>query len=484
MAPLSEVCCAGCCAILLVEDESTLRLPMQDFLGGKGARVVAVADGDEAKRELARREFDMVFTDIRLPGADGFEVLTRAQLQPSKPDVVMMTAYADVEAAVRALREGAYDFLVKPFRFAQLETILRRHCRERQVVRERDELKAELEGRFDPTHIVACSRAMQAVVELVRRVAPTQASVVFSGETGTGKEVLAELLHRLSPRSEGRLVKVNCAAIPDTLLESELFGHERGAFTGAVARRRGRFEMAHGGTLFLDEIGDLSLAAQAKVLRAIQERQFERVGGEIPISVDVRFVAASHRDLAKMVKEGTFREDLYYRLAVHTVEVPPLRERALDLGPLIGQLVQRTAVRDRRKPPAVPEDLVRRLSGYPFPGNIRELSNLIERACSLCDGEILQARHFPSGVLSSAEGLPLAVANAPLAPLAEASARFEEHYIAQVLARTGGRRAEAAQLLGISRKTLWARLSAHGGADEHADPEDLAGFDESTASDG
>ncbi|MBI5609900.1 MAG: sigma-54-dependent Fis family transcriptional regulator [Deltaproteobacteria bacterium] len=462
-----DACCAGCCAVLIAEDEATLRIPLQDFLESKGARVTAVADGASARQALARSDFDLVFTDIRMPGADGFEVLQRAHLQPSKPSVVLMTAYADVDAAVRALREGAYDFLTKPFRFAQVEAVLLRHCRERRLLHERNDLRAELDGRFDPADIVACSKAMQAVVDTVRRVAPSQASVVLAGETGTGKEVLADLLHRLSTRREERLVKVNCAAIPDGLFESELFGHERGAFTGAVARKRGRFEMAHGGSLFLDEIGDLSLAAQAKLLRAIQERQFERVGSETSIQVDVRFIAATHRDLAKMVQAGTFREDLYYRLAVHTIAVPPLRERAADLAPLVGQLLQRVAAQSHRRPPAVPPDLVQRLAGYTFPGNIRELSNLVERASSLCDGDTLGPEHFPAQVLDAGPARTSQHSGEPFATLAAATARFEEDYIAQALQRTGGKRSEAAQLLGVSRKTLWSRLGGgHAGAGE------------------
>lgn len=465
------VLCAGCCAILVVEDEDTLRLPLHDFLVGTGARVVSVDDGAQAIAELQRRDYDLVFTDLRLPGADGYAVMTRAHEAASKPAVVMMTAYADVESAVRALREGAYDYLAKPFLFAQVEAILRRHCQQRQVVRERDELRQELDRQRDPTEIVACSRTMQAVLDTVRKVAPTDASVILLGETGTGKELVVEALHRLSPRRAGRLVKLNCAAVPESLFESELFGHERGAFTGAVARKRGRFEMADKGTLFLDEIADLSPSGQVKLLRAVQERQFERVGGLESIRVDARFVAASHKDLRELVRLGQFREDLYYRLAVITIEMPPLRDRLADLPLLVEQLLQRAARHTRRPVPAVAPEVLDRLRHYHFAGNVRELANLVERAATLCDGMVIEPRHFPAEVMAGvyASESTTQPGDAFL-PLQEATARFEKAHIDEALARTGGRRAEAARLLGIARKTLWARLQGGAADDDTEDP--------------
>ena len=453
--------CAHCRSVLVVEDEGTLRLPLHDFLESRGARVTSVANGTDGIAELTRRQYDIVLTDIRMPGADGFAVLQRAlELWPHTA-VVLITAYADIASSVKAIRMGAYDYLPKPFSFDQLDALLTRYCRERQLVVERDELREELAPKHDSNDIVACSRPMQAVLETVRRVAVSDASVVLLGETGTGKELVADALHRLSRRSHQRIIKVNCAAIPDSLLESELFGHERGAFTGAIARKRGRFEMADRGTLFLDEIGDLSAAGQAKVLRALQEKAFERVGGVDTIKVDVRVIAASHRDLAAMVKDGAFREDLFYRLAVITLEIPPLRDRPEDVEPLALRLAARAAVQLRRPVPTLAPELLRRLRAYRFPGNVRELANLIERAATLCEGDTLEIRHFPPEVTAN---LPMATRSDEggsadgFLPLAEAAARFEAAHIAEALRRTGDRRGEAAQLLGVSRKTLWARL--------------------------
>ena len=457
--------CAECRRVLVVEDEGTLRVPLHDYLESKGARVTSVVTGTEGVALALRQDFDLVFTDIRLPGVDGFEVLRRVLETSPGATVVMMTAYADVASAIKAVRLGAYDYLPKPFSFDQIDAILLRHCRERKIQRERDELKAEVEGAFDPAKIVACSRAMQSALDTVRRVAPSDTSVVLLGETGTGKELLAEALHYLSPRRSARLVKLNCSAVPETLIESEMFGHERGAFTGAVARKRGRFEMADGGTLFLDEIGDFSPAGQVKLLRAIQEGTFERVGGTETIRVDVRLIAATHRDLKDLVHRGVFREDLFYRLAVMTVEVPPLRERGADLEPLVRQLLERAARRVRRPVPEIDAGLLDALRRYPFPGNVRELQNLLERAVTLCDSGVLDVRHFPPEVGAATRVPPADAPDAPILPLAEASARFEAEYIAAALRRTGARRTEAAALLGISRKTLWQRLKEPEGSE-------------------
>jgi len=459
--------CAGCRHILLVEDEGTLRVPLHDFLESKGAQVTSVASGSEGIAALMRNDFDIVFTDIRMPGADGFAVLARALELSPKTSVVMITAYADIASSVRAMREGAYDYLPKPFSFDQVDAVLLRHCREHRIRVERDELRREVDGDCDVDQIVACSRPMQAVLETVRRVAASDASVVLLGETGTGKELVAEALHRLSQRKAHRLVKVNCAAVPESLIESELFGHERGAFTGAVARKRGRFEMAHGGTLFLDEIGELSPAGQAKVLRALQEHAFERVGGVETVKVDLRVIAASHRDLQAMVRQGTFREDLYYRLAVIAIHIPPLRERAADIEPLCRALVQRAGRQTRRPVPDFSAEVFQRLRAYRFPGNVRELANLIERAVTLSDGNLLDVEHFPGEVMASA-WVRDQQDQAGFLPLAEATARFEADYIASALRRAGNRRGEAAALLCVSRKTLWARTQERDeGPDAH-----------------
>lgn len=459
--------CAGCRSVLVVEDEATLRIPLCDYLETKGAKVTAAANGSEGIEALQRRDFDLVFTDVRMPGADGFAVMARAHEAASRPAVVVMTAYADVDGAVRALREGAFDFMVKPFSFAQVDGVLLRHCRLHKLERERDELRQELDDKAPVQHIASCSKPMQDLLDTLQRVAATDASVVLLGETGTGKELLADALHRQSRRHRGRLVKLNCAAIPEGLFESELFGHERGAFTGALARKRGKFEMADKGTLFLDEIGDLSLAGQAKLLRAIQERQFERVGGTESIAVDVRFVAASHRNLRELVQQGRFREDLFYRLSVVTLEVPPLRARRLDIEPLVQQMLQRAARFGLGKSLSVSAEAMELLKRYRYPGNVRELANVVERAATLCEGHVIAVRHLPPEVVC--DPLTLALSGAPdseFLPLAAATARFETDYIQAALRRTGERRGDAAKLLGISRKTLWSRLAEDAAEEE------------------
>ncbi len=454
---MGEVC-AECRNVLVVEDEESLRLPLVDYLADRGARVTAAARGDEAIDLLTRHTYDLVLTDIRLPGADGFKVLERArQLSPSTC-VVVMTAFADVDSAVRAIRAGAYDYLPKPFSFRHIDTVLLRTCRQRKLLREWSDLRSDERRAFKVSDIVSCSTGMQQALDIVRRVAPTDTSVVLQGETGTGKELFAEALHRLSGRADKRLVKLNCAAVPDTLIESELFGHERGAFTGATARKLGRFEVADGGTLFLDEIADLSAAGQAKLLRVLQDRTFERVGGVDTLTVDVRFIAATHRDLREEVAEGRFREDLYYRIGVITMRIPPLRERTADIPALIKRLLRGVARRQHRSVPHVAEEVVASLTAYPFPGNVRELRNLVERAATLCEGDELLPRHFPAEVMGYEPGRAAVDPDLPFPPLADATARFEAAHIAAALRRTGGRKGEAARLLGMSRKTLWHRL--------------------------
>ena len=467
--------CAECRRVLIVEDEDTLRIPLADYLSGRGAQVTAVARGDLGINALQRDEFDLVFTDIRMPGADGFEVLRRALEISPNILVVIMTAYADVGSAVRAMRMGAHDYLSKPFSFEHVATVLLRSCRQNRLVAERDELRREVDGVFELSKIVSCSLRMQQVLDTVRRVASTDTSIVLHGETGTGKELIAEALHRLSRRSGKRLVKLNCAAVPETLIESEMFGHERGAFTGAVARKRGRFEVADGGTLFLDEIGDLSAAGQAKLLRVLQDRTFERVGGVDTLQVDVRFIAASHRDLRELAKTGGFREDLYYRIGVITIHVPALRERLADIEPLAHLMVEKASRRLARSTPEISPQVLECLRAYPYPGNVRELANLTERAVTLCDGDVLEPRHFPPEVASArptrGEGDEQG-RQATFVPLSEATASFEEQYVAAAMRRTGGRKGEAARLLGVSRKTLWTRLKDASEPEPGPDPDE------------
>ncbi|GMV43976.1 MAG: sigma-54-dependent Fis family transcriptional regulator [Myxococcales bacterium] len=443
--------CARCKRILVAEDEKTLRVPLAGFLRGGGAEVLAVEDGEQALAALRQRRYDLVITDVRMPGADGLEVLrTARQLHPDC-HVILITAFASVDTAVAALRLGATDYLVKPFRFAELEEKLAPLCA-------RADPSPEDPHGFRLADVVCCSRGMQDVLSSVRRIAPGDANVLITGETGAGKEVVAEAIHHFSRRAEGPFVRVNCAAIPDSLFESELFGHEKGAFTGAVARRAGRLEAAHGGTILLDEVASLSLEGQAKLLRAIQTRQFERVGSSKPITVDVRVIAAAQDDLPDRIERGTFRKDLYYRLGVFTVRVPPLRERVDDVGPLAAHFVTHIARRQGRAAPRVGPAAKAILESHPFPGNVRELQNVMERAVTLCGGdEILPAHICLDGVPGgSSEALP--GLDGDPAPLGDATARFERAYIERALEDAQGNRSKAADALGISRKTLWEKL--------------------------
>lgn len=444
--------CARCKRVLVAEDEKTLRVPLAGFLRSAGADVLAVEDGAEAIRALRRQAYDLVITDVRMPGADGLEVLRVARELHPQCKVIVITAFASIDTAVAALRLGANDYLVKPFRFAELEAKLAPLCARN------DRASEDAQG-FRLSDFVCCSRAMQSVLSSVKQIAPGDASVLVIGETGTGKELVAAAIHHFSRRAEGPLVRVNCAAIPDTLFESEFFGHEKGAFTGAAGRREGRLEAAHGGTILLDEVASLSLEGQAKLLRALQTHQFERVGSSKPITVDVRVVAAAQEDFPQRVDSGAFRKDLYYRLGVFTIVVPPLRERPDDIGPLARLFAHRIARRHEREVPRIGAEAQAVLEAHAFPGNVRELENVMERAVTLCPGAEIQPAHI---LLDGGAPGPLAHRRDPgevdPLPLGDATARFERVYIERALAETQGNRSKAADALGISRKTLWEKL--------------------------
>lgn len=445
--------------ILLIEDEETLRIPLRDYLSERCLEVVAFRDAESAFPVMVPGAFDVVVTDLRLPGADGFAVLKAVRASMPDCQVVLMTAYGTVDAAVRAIREGAYDFVTKPFQLEEMGALLDRICQTRRLAEENRELRDELAVTRAHGDLVAESPAMQAVLRNARVVAGSDAPLVLTGETGTGKEVLADLIHASSDRRAGRLVKVNCAALPDALFESEMFGHEKGAFTGATERRRGRFEMADGGTLFLDEVVDLPAAAQTKLLRVLQEGTFERVGSSQPLSSNFRLICAAQRDLRDEVAAGRLREDLYYRMAVLTLAIPPLRERIEDVAPLARQFIRAACRKARQPEPTLGPDALAALTRYSFPGNVRELKNLMEAATVLCEGGVIGAAHLPPWVTSGKTNGDRTVAGIPPGlPLEEAVARFERAYIEQTLVETQGRKEEAARRLGISRKTLWQKL--------------------------
>jgi two-component system response regulator AtoC len=451
--------------LLIVDDEKHtregLRASLEDTFD-----VYIAADISGALSVLERETVDIVLTDLRLGGEDGLQLIDKVLAKPHPPVVVMMTAYGSVDAAVEAMRRGAYDFVTKPVHIDRLEMLLHRAVRSRSVEKEVVELKKQVEKRYGLERLIGESAAMQEIYDVIKQVAPTRATVLIQGESGTGKELVAQALHALSERPKPRFVAVHCAALSPQLLESELFGHEKGAFTGAMERRIGRFEQANGGTLFLDEIGEIDQTTQVKLLRVLgEERCFERVGGNTPIKVDVRLVAATNRDLAKMVSEGKFRDDLFFRLSVVPITLPPLRARKEDL-PLLVQSFLKTLSADNGKPlRELSADAMQAVLKHDWPGNVRELRTAIEHGIVMASGPKITLRDLPSIVrkTSSTPHPPNPAPPATPSPLPLEHRlnvqSTEERLIQQALAETHGNVTKAAQQLGMSRRTLHRRLA-------------------------
>lgn len=381
--------------ILIVDDEKNYLLVLEALLVDAGYEVITSGSATEALEIAMSHDLDLVITDMRMPGLDGMEFL--AQLRSRQPDlpVIMMTAYATVEKAVEAMKRGAFDYITKPFKNEELILTIRKAIEMHRLKQENRLLSRELQERFKFGNIVGKSKVMRQVYEIIEKVAQTRASVLISGESGTGKELIARAIHFNSPRRDKPFISVNCSALSETLLESELFGHERGAFTGAVTQRKGRFELAHGGTLFLDEVGDMSPALQVKLLRVLQEMKFERVGGTKTLQVDARLVTASNRELDREVELGRFREDFYYRLKVVHIKVPPLRERRDDIPLLVHHFLEKAAKANAIPFKSVSQEALRHLYQYDWIGNVRELENVIERAVILCDGDDVGPQDLP-----------------------------------------------------------------------------------------
>ena len=441
--------------ILIVDDEKNTREGLARALRDEYA-VAEVENGLRALEWLETRHADVVLSDLRMPGMDGLALLSRLLGRDPKPVLILLTAYGNIETAVEAMKRGAYDFLAKPVNLDRLELLLKRALAERRLGEENRRLKAQLDSKYGFENILGTCPAMQEVFDTIRQAAPTRATVLIQGESGTGKELVARALHQCGPRAQGPFIPVHCAALAPTLLESELFGHEKGAFTGAQERRRGRFELADGGTLFLDEIGEIDAALQVKLLRVREERQFERVGGTETVSVDVRLVAAPNRDLKKMVEDGAFREDLFYRLYVVNLTLPPLREREGDIALLAQHYLEALAKEHGRKVSGITTEAMDALAAYPWPGNVRELRNVIERMVVLGAGEKLTVRDLPSS-LRLAAGRAASAAR-PGSALRDA----ERQLIEEALRRHQGSRTRAAQDLGISRRTLHRKLNEFG----------------------
>jgi two-component system NtrC family response regulator/two-component system response regulator HydG len=439
--------------VLIVDDDTDARLGMAELLRNQGFKVETARDGFKALRKLTDFAPDLLLTDLRMPGMDGLALVRRAREIDPDSIAIVMTAYGAVETALGAIRDGAADYVLKPFHLADFMRVVEPALARRRLRREAARLRAGAASQHRLHHLVGASPLMRAMFDTLVQVAPSRASVLISGESGTGKELVARAIHELSPRAAGPFVTVHSAALAETLLESELFGHERGAFTGAATRREGRFHQAHGGTLFLDEIGDISAATQIKLLRFLQEREFERVGGNQTIKVDVRVVAATNSDLREKVLAGTFREDLLYRLNVITIAVPPLRARSSDILLLAEHFLARFAGENDRAIRGFTPAALERLTTHRWPGNVRELENAMERAVIVCRGSDIDVDDLPPE-LRIAESTAGAAPIVPGATLSE----VERYTIMATLEHTGGSTSRAAEILGVSIRTVQNRL--------------------------
>jgi len=446
--------------ILVIEDKDSMLAMLKQTLEAEGYQVIPAHDGAEGIKKLSDERIGLVLTDLKLPKKDGFEVLKAVKQESPLLPVIVMTAFGTIETAVRAVKEGAYDFLTKPFDTEHLLVLIKRALDNSRVAAENILLKAEFADRLGFPKIIGKSRQLQEITASIQKVAPTNATVLLHGESGTGKELFARAIHYLSNRKNGPFIAINSAAIPRELLESELFGYERGAFTGAEARKLGKLELADKGTVFLDEIGDMDLTLQAKILRVIQEQVIERVGGNRPIKIDVRIVAATNKDIEKAVQAKLFREDLFYRLNVFPITIPPLRERRDDIPPLAQQFLNKYCAEVRKGLMALSDEAMDILMKCPWKGNVRELENVIERAVIYAEGGVIRAQDLgisESSILDAlAEHVPM---DGPLQDIAAAATRIaESRRIRQVLKQTGGNKTKAAEILQVSYKTLLTKI--------------------------
>jgi DNA-binding NtrC family response regulator len=443
--------------VLVVDDEANARTALAELLKEEGYAVETAADGFKALGKFEDFAPDVVLTDLKMPGMDGLELLRK--VREKEPDIVVlvMTAFGAIETAVSAMKEGAADYLTKPLNMTELQLVLSREMERHRLRRETGQLRARLAERYSFQNIIGNAPAMQAIFKTVAQVAGARASVLITGESGTGKELIAAAIHERSPRAQGPFVKLHCAALAETLLESELFGHERGSFTGAAGRREGRFFQANGGSLFLDEIGEVSPAVQVKLLRFLQEHEFERVGGNETIRVDVRVIAATNRDLRAEVAKGRFREDLYYRLNVINIHMPSMRERASDVPLLASFFLRRYAADNGKAIDGFDDEALERLTGYPWPGNVRELENVVERAVVMATGRLITPAELPPHVTPTAEAAGIRIPGSTLDEI-------ERFAILKAMETTGGSTSKAAEMLGISVRKIQYKLHEYGSA--------------------
>lgn len=440
--------------ILLVDDDVAHRTMLKVNLSGRHFRILEADDGDQVIPFLDRESCDLILLDMKMARMDGLATLKALQetLYASIP-VIVLTAFSSVDTAVKAMREGAYDYVAKPVDIEELRLVIAKALSFQEIKEENDHLKKRLEKRYSFGNMIGSSSSMKELFATLELVAPSDATVLITGESGTGKELVASALHQQSRRCSFPFVKVNCAALNENLLESELFGHESGAFTGAVSQRKGRFEQADKGTLFLDEIGDMSLQTQAKILRVLQEGELDRLGGSETISVDVRLLAATHRDLQQMIEAETFRQDLFFRLSVVPVELPPLRERRKDIPDLLTLFLDRYAEKNRKDIKGFHPEVLRVFLSYDWPGNIRELENTVERAVILCPGEQITVRELPSQLLPAGSVDETHHAATPLT-----LRDMEREMIRATLVQNRGNRSKTAKILGVARQTLLNKL--------------------------
>jgi DNA-binding NtrC family response regulator len=446
-------------AILVIEDEPKMRRLLELQLADEGFVAQAAHDAEIALQMLGKQPYDLVVTDFKLPGMSGLEFLQAAKRVDANIPVIIMTAYGTVESAVEAMKAGASDYVLKPFSLAELVLVIRKELDATRLREENRSLREALGLKYKYDNIIAQSEKMQAVLRLVERVAPTNATVLIGGESGVGKDLIARAIHHHSQRASGPFVKINSTAIPENLLESELFGYEKGAFTGATTSKPGKFELADKGTLFLDEIGDIPPATQVKLLRVLQEREFERVGGTKTLKVDVRLIAATNRDLRAALEEGTFREDLYYRLNVVAIDIPPLREHTEDIPALVNFFLGKYAKEMEKKPQKITPAAMKVLTEFHWPGNVRELENVIQRAVTLSSNEVMDVGDIQIDVPVPRQA---GVSSNHLLPPGMTLDQWEEEAIREALRQANGNKSQAARSLGLSRNALRYRLSKMG----------------------
>ncbi|MHB8069635.1 MAG: sigma-54-dependent transcriptional regulator [Desulfobaccales bacterium] len=449
--------------ILVVDDEVNYLTVMETLLGEAGYEVLTSANAPEALKILGSADLDLLLTDMKMPKMSGIELLEKShQLYPDLP-VIIMTAFGTVEKAVEAMKKGAFDYILKPFKNEEILVTIAKALGHRHLLLQNLMLSQELEKKYGFPNIVGDSKVMQEILALVKRVAPSRATVLVTGESGTGKELIARAIHQCSTRASKTFISVNCAALTETLLESELFGHERGAFTHAVAMRKGRFELADNGTLFLDEVAEMSPALQVKLLRVLQEMEFERVGGNRTIKVDVRMVAASNRDLKEEVEAGRFREDLFYRLNVVHLQMPPLRQRQEDIPLLAVHFIHKYVTENLRGKMRITPEALKLLGQYPWPGNVRELENVMERAVILCHNSLITPQDLPKDLAPAATETALDIDRLipTHIPLPEALERIEEQMIRRALEQSGNVQVRAAEMLGITKSLLQYKLKKY-----------------------